>query len=134
MVGAVLYFDDVPDRGGGFTVWPSSHWIAAEYFSEHALNTPGLGGSLPALDDNGGWDRHHNLDDQFRSRELNYPAGTLILWHNKIYHTSGVNQSDAIRMAGISRFSRDDQGDIFEDAADKPLKYWEGVPDIDPPR
>ena len=130
-VAAVVYFDDVVDRGGGFTVWPGSHWVAAEYFEEHALNTLGYAVTLPAIDDEGGWDRNHLLCNQIRSRELNYDAGTVILWHNKIMHTSGVNQSPNVRMAGICRFSREDQRDIFEDAADKPFKYWDGVADVD---
>lgn len=128
-VAAVVYFDDVVEGGGGFTVWPGSHWIAADYFSEHALNAPGYGGSLPAIDDDGGWDSDHTIDDQLRSRELNYDAGTIILWHNKLYHTSGVNQSENVRMAGIMRFSRNDQEQIYEDAADQPLKYWENIPE-----
>lgn len=130
MVAGVVYFDDVVSGGGGFTVWPGTHWVAADYFSNHALNTPGYGGPLPAIDDDGGWDRNHTISDQVRSRELNYDAGTVILWHNKIYHTTGVNQSENIRMAGITRFSREDQDEIYEDAADKPLKYWDGVPEI----
>lgn len=130
-VAGNVYFDDVPDRGGGFTVWPGSHWVAANYFEDYALNTPGQGGKLPAIDDDGGWDTSRFLSDQLRSKELNAPAGTVILWHNKLVHTSGVNQSDRIRMAGITRMSRADKDDILEDAADKPFKYWEGVTDLD---
>ena len=126
-----VYFDDVPERGGGFTVWPGSHWVAADYFSEYALNTPGQGGQLPAIDDDGGWDRSRSMSDQLRSRELNAPAGTVTLWHNKLTHTAGVNQSDRIRMAGITRMRRTDHDEILEDAADKPFKYWDGVADLD---
>ena len=126
-----VYFDDVPERGGGFTVWPGSHWVAADYFSEYALNTPGQGGQLPAIDDDGGWNRSSSISDQLRSKELNAPAGTVTLWHNKLTHTAGVNQSDRIRMAGITRMSRQDHDEILEDAADKPFKYWEGVDDLD---
>ena len=126
-IAGTVYFDDVPERGGGFTVWPGSHWVAANYFEDHALNTPGQGGNLPAIDDEGGWDRTRFLSDQLRSIELNGNAGTVILWHNKLMHTAGVNQSERIRMAGITRMSRGDKAEILEDAADKPFAYWDGV-------
>jgi ectoine hydroxylase-related dioxygenase (phytanoyl-CoA dioxygenase family) len=126
-VGAVVYFDDVVERGGGFTVWPGTHWAAAEYFTDHALNCPGAGGTLPAVDDDGGWDSTRGLHEQVRSVEVNQPAGTVVLWHNKLLHTAGENQSQNVRMAGIQRFSREDHDEIREDAADKPFRYWEGV-------
>ncbi|MFB6135853.1 MAG: phytanoyl-CoA dioxygenase family protein [Halobacteriaceae archaeon] len=133
-VAAVVYFDDVSPRGGGFTVWPGSHWVAADYFRDHALNTPGLGGDLPAIDDDGDWDSSRSLRDQLRSRSLAGDAGTVVLWHNKLVHTAGVNQSDAVRMAGITRMSREDQDEIREDAKDKPFEYWDGLDGVEPAR
>jgi hypothetical protein len=133
-VAAVVYFDDVAPNGGGFTVWPGSHWVAAKYFENNALNTLGTG-QLPAIDDSAegdsdnprhGWDRSRQLQNQLESRSLAGEAGTVILWHNKILHTAGANQSDAVRMAGITRMTRDDHEEILEDAADKPFAYWDG--------
>ena len=126
-IGGVVYYDQVPERGGGFTIWPGTHWVAADYFTDHALNTPGYGGSLPAIDDDGGWDRRRTIADQVRSKELSGGPGTVILWHNKLVHGTGINQSSSIRMAGITRMSREDHDEIFEDAADKPFEYWDGV-------
>ena len=126
-VAGVVYFDQVAARGGGFTVWPGSHWLAAAYFRDHALNAPGYGGNLPAIDDSGGWDRTASLGNQLRSRELSGPPGTLILWHNKLIHGAGVNQSDRIRMAGIKRFRRDDHEAIKADAAAAPFAYWDEI-------
>lgn len=130
-VGAVIYFDDVVDRGGGFTVWPGSHWIAANYFEDHHYHAPGYHGRLPAIQEDGGWDYANHFDVQARSREIAAPAGSIILWHNKLMHSSGVNQSENIRMAGIQRFTREDHAEIREDAADKPFKYWSGVDDAE---
>ena len=129
--GAVVYFDDVVERGGGFTVWPGSHHVAADYFSEHSLESPGYHGQLPAIDDDG-WDYTRRLDEQARSREISGPAGTVILWHNKLVHAGGVNQSPNVRMAGIQRFSREDIDDIVADAATDPFGYWDGLADVDP--
>ena len=131
-VGAVAYFDDVVERGGGFTVWPGSHWVAADYYAEHSFESPGYHGQLPAIDDDGGWDYSRRFDQQARSRELAGDAGSVVLWHNKMVHTAGVNQSPNVRMAGIQRFSREDYEEIKEDAADKPFEYWDGLADVDP--
>lgn len=131
-VGAVVYFDRVDPSGGGFTVWPGSHRVAAEYFSDHALTSPGHGGRLPAVDDDGGWDADRFFHQQARSRMLAGDAGTVILWHNKLVHAAGVNQRSRVRMAGIKRFRRDDHEEIKADAADEPFAYWRGVDGIEP--
>lgn len=130
-VAVVVYLDDVAERGGGFTVWPGSHWVAADYFEDHALAAPGYGGVLPAIDDDGGWDRDRPLHHQLRSRELSGDAGTVVLWHNQLVHAAGVNQSDAVRMAGIKRFSREGVEGTVEAAATDPFAFWDGVPDLD---
>lgn len=131
-IGAVVYYDDVVERGGGFTVWPGSHWVAADYYAEHSFESPGYHGQLPAIDDDGGWDYTRRFDEQARSRELSGDAGTVILWHNKMVHASGVNQSPNVRMAGLQRFSRDDYDETKHDAADEPFEYWDGVDGVDP--
>ncbi|MFB6135608.1 MAG: phytanoyl-CoA dioxygenase family protein [Halobacteriaceae archaeon] len=119
-VASAVYLEDVLPRGGGFTVWPGSHWRAAEYFSTHALETLGHahGSHVPA-----------DLDDHF---EISGDAGTLVLWHNKLTHTGGVNRSPNVRMSAITRFSREDIDEIRRDAADKPFKYWDGLTDVVP--
>jgi ectoine hydroxylase-related dioxygenase (phytanoyl-CoA dioxygenase family) len=131
-VGAVVYFDDVVERGGGFTVWPGSHWVAAEYFSDHSVESPGIHGQLPAIDDEGDWDYSRRFDEQCRSRELAGDAGTVVLWHNKLVHTAGVNQSPNVRVAGIRRFRREDFDDVKRDAAEKPFAYWPAIADLPP--
>lgn len=130
-VAATAYLGPVEPGGGGFTVWPGAHWIAADYFSEHSLESPGMHGLLPAVDGDG-WDYESFLSDQILPHEVTGPAGTLVLWHNKMVHTAGVNQNDDIRMAAITRFSRPDHDDIYEDAKDKLWKYWPGLDDVDP--
>jgi ectoine hydroxylase-related dioxygenase (phytanoyl-CoA dioxygenase family) len=131
-VGATVYFDDVVERGGGFTVWPGSHWVAADYYADHSVESPGYHGHLPAIDDDGGWDYTRRLDEQARSHEIAAPGGSVILWHNKLTHAAGVNQSPNVRIAGIQRFSRHDHDEIKRDAADKPFKYWPALEEVEP--
>ena len=38
-LGATVYLDTVEKQGGGFTVWPGSHRIWAEYFRHHDLDS-----------------------------------------------------------------------------------------------
>jgi hypothetical protein len=128
-VGSMVYLDDVDSGGGGFTVWPGTHWIAAEYFSEHSLASAGMGGFLPALADHG-WDYESRLTEDLQPVELTGDAGTLILWHNKLMHVAGVNQSERLRMAALMGYTRFDHDEIYEDAADKLWKYWDGLDDV----
>lgn len=111
-LGATVYFDDVYPRGGGFTVWPGSHHQVAEYFESNELDS---------------------LDDgNFRQVEgspfeVTGPAGTLVLWHNKLVHCGGVNVSNDPRYAGFVRLARTDIDSIKEDAASNLWKYWDGL-------
>lgn len=119
-IGVAVYYTDVEPRGGGFTVWPGSHWTVAEYYSSHVLETPGHahGDSVPA-----------DLGD---AHEITGSAGTAVFWHNKLVHTGGVNRGRNVRIASISRFRRTDFDDIQRDAADKLWKYWPGLENITP--
>lgn len=131
-VGAVVYLDDVPDRGGGFTVWPGSHLVAADYFREHSLASPGYHGRLPAVAEDG-WDYAGWFHEQARSRELSGPAGTVVLWHGRMVHSAGVNQSDRVRMAGIQRFGREDFDARKTELVENPFAGWGGLDGIETP-
>jgi ectoine hydroxylase-related dioxygenase (phytanoyl-CoA dioxygenase family) len=65
------------------------------------------------------------------SHQISGEAGTLVLWHNKLVHSSGVNQTPNARLAGFNRMSRDDFDDIKVDAKDKPFEYWDGLADLE---
>jgi hypothetical protein len=131
-VGAVVYLDDVPDRGGGFTVWPGSHLVAADYFRDHSLASPGYHGRLPAVAEDG-WDYTAWFHEQARSRELAGPAGTVVLWHGRMVHSAGVNQSDRVRMAGIQRFAREGFDARKAEFAADPFAGWTGLDGIETP-
>lgn len=135
-VGTVVYLAPVEPRGGGFTVWPGSHRTATRFFQDYSLETAG------ASPDNASVASYHReadefdfdrtLSQQYDPYEVTGDAGTLVLWHNKLTHTAGTNQSPNLRMAAINRFSRDDQDAVMRDAASRPWKYWPAMAE-DPP-
>lgn len=112
-VGTAVYFDDVPPRGGGLTVWPGSHRQVTEYFASNAYDEMESG----------------NFEQVEGSPfEITGSAGTVVLFHNKLVHCGGVNVSSKPRFAGFSRLAHPDIDEIADDAADKPWKYWDRVP------
>lgn len=129
-INAVVYFNDVVPGGGGFTVYPGSHYIASKYFETHSLPSPGWTGYLPAIDDSGGWKYSRQLGQQLRDLEVTGPAGTVILYHNKLLHKAGFNQRDRVRMAGITRFTHHLGDKIAEAAATDCWKHWPAMKDI----
>jgi len=137
-LGAAVYLDDVGPRGGGFTVWPGSHRAAAAYFADHALESVGgkpNNSQLPATgDEPGEWDYDRWLHDQWDPYEISGSAGTVVLWHGLLTHTSGINTGERVRMAGIERFAREDVADVRRDAASNLFEYWPamaGVPFVE---
>lgn len=124
----VAYLDRVRPQGGGFTVWPGSHWNIAEYFSEHSLES-GRGG-IPGFDEDGEWDYDTKRHEQFDPFEITGDAGTLILAHYKIEHTGGINLSTDVRKAAIQRFRRKNAQEQVRDAAENIWKYWPAMQDV----
>lgn len=131
MIGATVYLNSVRPGGGGFTVFPGSHWIAQEYFAEHSLESPGFKGQLPALDDDGGWNYEDSLFRQLRPKEIIGPQGTVLFRHMKLLHSASVNQRCSPRMALVCRFDHENADEIKRDAASNIWKYWDGLADID---
>lgn len=96
-VGVVLYLSDVLPQGGGFTVWPGSHYVMAKHQ-----------GTL------GGDDRLETFDAtlaeveaSMRPVEVSGPVGTLVLWHQRLVHTAGINTRPAVRHATLCDFKND---------------------------
>ncbi|WP_049898546.1 phytanoyl-CoA dioxygenase family protein [Halococcus agarilyticus] len=127
-----VYLEGVQPRGGGFTVWPGSHWYAGEYYSDHHLESLVDDPSLPAYED-GEWDRCGDLAQQMDPLEIYGDAGTTVFWHQNLLHCGGINRSPNVRLAAIQRFQRRDADDIKRDAYANPWKYWEGMEDVEIP-
>lgn len=131
-VGSGIYLNDIQDGGGGFTVFPGSHWIAAEYFETHSLESPGWTGTIPAMDESGdGWDYARTLDEQLLPYEISGSAGTVILFHNKLLHGNGVNHRPTPRIGMFTRYITEQGRSIKRDAADKPWKYMGDLADVE---
>jgi hypothetical protein len=98
------YIDDVPQNCGGFTVWPGSHtrvweeqWEAFKEGEKHTdkhLSVRKAGGYTdPVIG---------RIKSDTAPVECHGPAGTVVLWHTKIFHVVGQNtSSDVIRQATI---------------------------------
>lgn len=131
-VGSGIYLNDIEDGGGGFTVFPGSHRLAAEYFETHSLESPGWTGTLPAMDESGdGWDYAHTLDEQLLPYEISGSAGTVILFHNKLLHGNGVNHRPTPRIGMFTRYIHREGRSIKRDAADKLWKYMGDLSDVE---
>ena len=131
-VMASVYLDRVEPRGGGFTVWPGSHWYAADYYGDHHLESLVNNATLPALED-GSWDRCGHLAHQIDPLEIHGDAGTVVFWHQNLLHCGGINHSRHVRLAAIQRFTRPDAEEIKRDAYANPWKYWDGMDDVSVP-
>lgn len=134
-IAACVYLDDVTPRGGGFTVWPGSHRVAGEYFSEHALETVGgkpHNSQVPGQgEEPGEWDYDDLLWNQSDPYEIAGDAGTVVLWHFRLTHTAGIHVGEDIRMSAIKRFNRTEADGNFRDAAANPFEYWPAMEDVD---
>lgn len=130
-IGATVYLDEVKPGGGGFTVFPGSHWIAEKYYREHSLESPGWLGDLPALNNDGGWNYEEPLHRQLRATEITGPPGTVTLWHMRLLHGAGINQRSLPRLAAITRYTHHDGEEIQRDAVRNIWRYWEAMEAVD---
>lgn len=131
-VMAAVYLDRVDPRGGGFTVWPGSHWYAGDYYAEHHLESLVNDATLPAYED-GEWNRGEALAHQTDPLEIHGDAGTVVFWHQNLLHCGGINTSPYTRLSAIQRFVRPDAEEIKRDAYANPWKYWEGMDGVELP-
>lgn len=112
-VGVTIYVAPVKPRGGGFTFYPGSHRVFAEYFRTHPLDGP-----------QGGVVRFPVGE----ATEFTGDAGDVCFWHYWLYHTAGVNAGEDVRIALIARLSRPDANETkFLPLDDNLWKYWDGL-------
>lgn len=116
----VVLINDIYPRGGGFTVWPGSHRLVADWFAE---NPPGSADTRPSED----------LADRIGPGvEITGSAGAVALAHNKTFHSSGALYGDRPRMAGIANLSRRDVADHGEEFYTDLWRYWDGLDGVVP--
>lgn len=120
-IGAAVYVDEVQPRGGGFTVWPGSHWHVADFFRNHDPKEAVDSVPAPTAD---GWDYDSALRSTFDPFEISGEAGTVVLWHGHILHSGGVNPSPGtVRKELISRFDFPEE-EVPEDYLHDPFAGW----------
>ena len=120
-VQIAAYIDDLLPNSGGFTVWPGSHariwpeqWKA---FKEGEKHTD----KHLAVRKAGGYNDPEILRVKADTQPVDChgPVGTVVLWHTKILHIAGQNQSeDIIRQATIYGYLKTPEAVPDELAAD----------------
>lgn len=91
-----VYLDDVPPRSGGFTVYPGSHRIMFQAHETEANWSPHTGYR----------DAIRKVAKEIRPVEFAGPAGTVIFWHGRTVHSSGIHTGDRIRWAVFADFTQ----------------------------
>jgi len=93
-VGVVLYLSSVPRQGGGFTVWPGSHQIMAKHH-----------GTLGGNDRLRSFNRAvAQVEKSIQPIEVIGGPGTVVLWHQRLVHTAGINTRPTVRHATLCDF------------------------------
>lgn len=132
-LGAATYLDRVGPRSGGFTVWPGSHWITAEYLEPTGENEDALPGTRSRasdvrLRDDAPFEDMTELFELFSPFEVAGGPGTVTLWHANLIHSGGRHLAPSpVRMAAFSRFHVEPGRVALDEAMANPLDHWEGV-------
>lgn len=95
-LNACIYLDDVPPRNGGFTLYPGSHRIMHQAHETEANWSP-----RPNYRD-----AVRKVAKDIRPVEFAAEAGTVIFWHGRMVHSSGIHTGECIRWATFADFSQ----------------------------
>jgi hypothetical protein len=137
-LGAATYLDRVGPRDGGFTVWPGSHWVAAEHCELARPDTDAPQGTRARAQSvqiraDSEFDSVDDLYEHFCPFEVAGDAGTVTLWHGALVHSAGRQLSPgSLRMAAFSRFHIR-EGNWDPDAVAHPFAYWTGLDGTESP-
>ena len=96
-LNACAYLDDVPPRGGGFTVYPGSHRIMYRAHQLAANWSP-----LPTFRD-----AMRQVVAEIEPVELAGGKGDVIFWHGRTVHSAGAHLGRRIRWALFADFTHD---------------------------
>lgn len=93
-VGSVIYLNDVEVGGGAFTVWPGSH---------HAIAPHATGLSHTHKPE--GFDQLcEQVQRSIKPVQITGKQGTVVLWHHRLLHSAGLNNSGGVRYAMLCDF------------------------------
>lgn len=96
-LNACTYLDDVPPRGGGFTVYPGSHRMMF-----HAHRLAANWSPLPTFRET-----LKRVIADIQPLEIPAAVGDVIFWHGRTVHSPGVHFGDNIRWAVFADFIHD---------------------------
>ena len=116
-LGVVGYIDDVPPKGGGFTVWPKSHSTLYHDYNSQYRHEPTA--------------QHAGHIAYFNSQpyvDCHGEAGDIVFWHHRLAHSAGHNRSPQIRKAVLYDFRRKDMEQTMEEPPCEDMwRDWPGV-------
>ena len=112
-LGVIGVLNDVPEDGGAFTVWPGSHrrlypTFQLQYdqpripYYDHMpslkgiINPPEYDAELKAI------------KEDTQAVVCHGKEGDVVLWHHRLAHMAGNNNSDIIRQVVLNDFNRKD--------------------------
>lgn len=84
----IAYLDDVPERGGGLSVWPGSHRLLRDCFES-------LHDFLP----NAAYKPVMRVLQRYRPVEIGGRMGDVVVFDNRLLHTNSFNFGPRIRQA-----------------------------------
>ena len=116
-LNACAYLEDVPPRGGGFTLYPGSHRIMHRAHRFAANWSP-----LPTFKD-----ALRQVVETIEPRELIGARGDVIFWHGRAVHSPGAHLGGGIRWAVFADFMRDHP--TMSDAEHRRLGQYEWFKD-----
>ena len=97
------YFDDLPPRSGGLTLWPRSHTRIWDHWEPIKSDGTSNGDGEPLAKFQGYSDPPiPDIKSDTPPVVTHGPVGSVVLWHANMLHMAGHNQSsDVIRQATI---------------------------------
>lgn len=116
-LNACGYLDDVAPRNGGFTIYPGSHKIMFQAHKYESNWSP-LESFAEALE---------KVVAEIEPYELIAEKGSVIFWHGRMVHSSGVHIGNDIRWALFADFTHNRE--VLSDEEHKHLDQFEWFKD-----
>lgn len=91
------YLDDVQPRNGGFTIYPGSHRIM---YAQHRFGANWSPRATFA-------DAQTEVAQTIEPLEIVAPQGSVVFWHGRAVHSSGIHTGADIRWAVFADFTED---------------------------
>lgn len=87
-MAAMVFVDEIPQRCGGFTVWPGSHLLLHPFWD--TVQSGSIGSESAAAEYAKARDTALN---DITPLEFSGRAGDVLFWHPRLLHSAGINHS-----------------------------------------